>query len=75
MTLQPTLSVPGYSPADRLLRLGQVIEIVGLGKTMIYRKVRSRTFPQPYKPGGVATRWSEKEVFAWLAALGSERIQ
>lgn len=50
---------------DRLLRLSQVIDIVGIGKTMIYRLVRENKFPQPFKPGGYASRWSEAEVQAW----------
>lgn len=51
--------------SDRLLKLAQVIEIAGIGKTMIYRLVRNGQFPQPFKPGGYASRWSEAEVFAW----------
>lgn len=51
--------------ADRLLRLSQVIAITGIGKTMIYRLMRQQRFPQPYKPGGYASRWSESEVQAW----------
>lgn len=54
------------APADRLLRLPDVMSIVGWGKTMIYRKVRAGEFPQPYKPGGTSSRWSEQEVRAWL---------
>lgn len=50
---------------DRLLRLRQVIDIAGIGKTMIYRLMRQQKFPQPYKPGGYASRWSESEVQAW----------
>lgn len=58
---------------DRLLRLAQVVEIVGLGKTMIYRMVRERRFPQPYKPGGAASRWSEREVREWKEQLAAAR--
>lgn len=54
---------------DRLLRLSQVMEIAGLGKTMIYRLIRQGTFPRPHKPGGFASRWSEAEVRAWRAAV------
>ena len=54
--------------ADRLLRLAQVIEIAGIGKTMIYRLMRQQKFPQPFKPGGYASRWSESEVEAWRQA-------
>jgi prophage regulatory protein len=50
---------------DRLLKLAQVKEMTGLGRTMIYRMIRAGTFPQPYKPGGYASRWSEAEVKTW----------
>lgn len=50
---------------DRLLRLDEVKDIVGLGKTMIYRLEREGRFPQRFKPGGCASRWSEQEVIAW----------
>jgi len=50
---------------DRLIKLPEVIEMTGIGKTMIYRLVRRGDFPQPYKPGGYASRWSEAEIRAW----------
>jgi prophage regulatory protein len=50
---------------DQLITLAEVKEIVGLGKTMIYRLERQGKFPQRYKPGGWATRWSKREVTAW----------
>jgi prophage regulatory protein len=50
---------------DRLLRINEVIELVGLRKTMIYRLIRQQRFPQQYKPGGYASRWSEAEITAW----------
>jgi prophage regulatory protein len=62
-------------PQDRLLKLPQVMEIVGLGKTMIYRMIRAGEFPQPFKPGGYASRWSEAEVLAWRSKVDEERRQ
>jgi prophage regulatory protein len=53
--------------ADRALKLVDVIEIAGIGKTMIYRLERLGKFPQRFKPGGHSSRWSEKEVRAWRA--------
>lgn len=61
--------------ADRLLRLEQVKEIVGLGKTLIYRLVGAGEFPAPYKPVGTVARWSENEVNSWLAACAARRVQ
>ncbi|WBO22289.1 helix-turn-helix transcriptional regulator [Sphingomonas abietis] len=58
---------------DRLIDLPRVKEIVGLGKTMVYRLVREGRFPKPCKPGGAATRWSETEVRAWKACVLADR--
>lgn len=53
---------------DRLLRLDQVKDITGIGKTMIYRLIREDRFPKPFKVGGSASRWSESEVLEWRDA-------
>lgn len=60
------------SNADRLIRLSEVIEIVGYCKAMIYRKVRAGTFPKPYKPGGASSRWSLQEVSDWVVSVKGE---
>lgn len=54
-----------YALEDRLLPISVVMEIAGIGKTMIYRKMREGTFPKCCKPGGASTRWSEREVVEW----------
>lgn len=54
-----------YGLDDRLIPLEAVIQIAGIGKTMIYRKMREGSFPKSCKPGGASTRWSENEVKAW----------
>jgi len=46
--------------ADRLLNLEEVRGIVGLGKTMIYRKMRAGEFPMACKAGGCSTRARER---------------
>ncbi len=53
--------------SDRLLRLSQVMEIVGLRRTRIYEMIKLGMFPAPCKPGGSASRWSENAVLAWVA--------
>jgi prophage regulatory protein len=58
---------------DRLLKLSQVLDIAGLSKAMVYRLVREGKFPKPCKPGGIATRWVESEVRAWVARIKEAR--
>jgi prophage regulatory protein len=56
-----------YGFEDRLLPIDAVIAMSGIGRTMVYRKMKAGTFPQACKPGGVSSRWSEAEVKAWVA--------
>jgi prophage regulatory protein len=58
---------------DRLLRLAQVKEITGLSKGMVYRLVSEGKFPEPCKPGGIASRWVESEVRAWRKQVEEAR--
>lgn len=58
---------------DRLLKLAQVMQITGLSKGMVYRLVREGKFPKPCKPGGIATRWVEREVRAWRTEVEQAR--
>lgn len=58
---------------DRLIALPEVKDIVGLGKTMIYRLEKEGKFPPHCKPGGHATRWSEAEVRAWQEEQKAKR--
>ncbi len=62
-----------YGVEDRLLPIDAVMQIAGIGKTMIYRKMRDGTFPKSCKPGGASTRWSEREVRAWYADVMASR--
>lgn len=59
--------------ADRLLCLDEVKAIAGLGKSMIYRKMRAGTFPKACKAGGTSTRWSERELHAWVSDQLAQR--
>ena len=51
---------------ERLLKIEEVKRRVGLGKTMIYDLIRAGRFPHPYKISPFASRWSEREVVAWI---------
>lgn len=62
-----------YGLEDRFLPLDAVMQIAGLKKTMIYRKMREGTFPKSCKPGGSSTRWSEREVKEWKNRVMAER--
>lgn len=50
---------------DRLLRMKQVEDKVGMKKTVIYEWVKAGTFPKPIKLGS-ASVWQESEVQDWI---------
>ena len=56
----------------RIIRIREVIDVTGLSKTTIWRRVREGEFPVPLKLGGPNTRtvgWREPDVEAWLNGL------
>ena len=52
--------------ADRLLRREEVEQRCALGRTSVYRLMRSGRFPEPLKVGPRAVRWRESEIEAWM---------
>ncbi len=56
----------GDEDSDRLIKLDEVKRRVGLGKSMIYRLIQEGRFPAPYKVSSFASRWSDREVIAWI---------
>jgi len=56
-------------PSDRFLKLDEVKRRVGLGKSMIYRLIQEGKFPAPYKLSPLASRWSDREIIAWIEAV------
>jgi prophage regulatory protein len=51
----------------RMLRLPQVVDATGLGKTKIYELQGRGDFPMRIKITAHAVAWVEEEVQAWLA--------
>lgn len=51
----------------RLLRIAEVGERVGLGKTKIYALIKDGEFPEPTKVGK-ASRWLSRDVTEWIEA-------
>ena len=58
-----------------MLRLADVLERVGVGRSHLYRLMNRRLFPWPAPFGERAHRWAKHEVEAWLRARRSERTQ
>ncbi|MCX8971642.1 AlpA family transcriptional regulator [Citrobacter portucalensis] len=51
---------------DRLLRLRQVEEKIGLGKSWIYQQIRLQQFPSSIRLNNRHVAWLESEVDTWI---------
>ena len=60
---------------DRLLRMPEVEQRVGLSNSTIYLKIAQGKFPKPIKVGSAAVRWRESEVNQWIADCITASVQ
>jgi len=51
---------------DRLLRIRDVSELVGLKRAAIYFQMAEGTFPRPVKIGKRAVAWRERDIQEWI---------
>lgn len=52
---------------NRILRLREVIQTVGLGRSSVYRLIHKGMFPRPIKLSERAVGWNAGAVSDWLA--------
>ena len=55
------------TPPDRLLRLREVLAIIGVSRSTMYVMMRRHLFPQSVQAHERCARWRESEVLAWVA--------
>ena len=71
-------TIPTDTLADpqppRFLRLAEVLERTGMGRTNLKARVKAGTFPKPCKLGNLDA-WVESEVTEWITARIRERDQ
>lgn len=67
------------APHPRILRLKQLTERIGLGRSTIYDRMDVQsprydaTFPKPIKLGAAAIGWIESEITAWIELRASAK--
>lgn len=59
----------------RILRLAEVKEITGLGRSMIYALIAEQEFPRSMRltPRGGAVGWLSEEIYDWINTKRAER--
>ena len=59
----------GNRAQPRFLRLAEVLEMTGMGKTFIYfiyARMKDGTFPRQIQLGSRTVVWNEQEVTKWM---------
>lgn len=57
----------------RIIRLKDVIDSTGLGRSTIYKYIAEGVFPKPVSLGERSVGWVEEEVHEWILARIEER--
>jgi len=71
--MQKVIDVPGSFADQQLLRLPQVLALVGISRSSLYALIQRGAWPAPSKiAGGRASAWRAGDVRAALAAIASQ---
>lgn len=57
----------------RLLRLKDVLKLVAMSKTTVYKLVKMELFPQQVELGIRCVAWRESDILAWIKARPESR--
>lgn len=60
-------NTPTQTKPEKLLRLPEVQQVCGLGKTSIYAGAHDGTFPKPIRISARCVAWRESDLLAWQA--------
>ena len=58
--------MPKQVDPPRFIRLPQVVEMTGMGKTFIYFRISDGTFPKQIQLASRSVFWNEREVIDWM---------
>jgi prophage regulatory protein len=72
-TRAPHTSVTHHMGLPRMLRLRDVLVIIGMSKSSVYEMIAKDQFPKPIKLTGITPAWVALEVRAWLDERIAER--
>lgn len=58
---------PSSEPTERLIRLPEVMDRVGMKRSAIYQRMREGRFPRSRSLGSRCAVWIESEIEDWIA--------
>ena len=59
----------GAIVTERVLRMREVVELTGLSRSTIERRIKDETFPTPRQLGPRAKGWLLSEIEEWMRGL------
>lgn len=62
---------PAPHQFDRLIRLPEVMERVGMKRSAIYQRMREGRFPRSRSLGSRCAVWMESEIEDWIANISA----
>lgn len=66
----PITISPLMLPESGFLRQPQVLALVPISKSTLWRRIRARTFPAPVKLSERVTAWRAEDIRRWIAQQG-----
>ncbi len=58
-------------PESKFIRISQVSEIVGIGKSTVWKWIKTKQFPSPTKLSPKVSVWRLDEVINWVDTQSS----
>jgi len=62
-----------HTPVPIIIRMREVLRMVGLSRATIYKRIKQGTFPAAVPLGDVAVGWLRAEVEQWITEQVSRR--
>ncbi len=59
-----------FLPEVGFLRQSQVLAIIPISKSTLWRRIRAGTFPRPIKLSARVTVWRVEDIRSWIARQG-----
>ena len=60
-------TIASHGQGERLLRLRDVLAIVGMSRAHVYNLIKQELFPRPIALGSNCARWVQSEVQTWVS--------
>ena len=64
--MNTTTTLTNLPETERLIRLPEVMQLTGIGKTTVYEHMKNGTFPKSYRVCTRLSAWRLSEIRTWI---------